>query len=129
MAVQIKYYIPLIVVLLDQLSKFIVKKYFSYSTNTGSLFGLFEGYNLLFIILTLIVIIFIIYYINKNKVSYYEEISLSLILGGAVGNLIDRIVYNGVIDFINLRIWPSFNIADSCITIGVIGLMIYYLKK
>ncbi len=130
MAVQVKVIIiSLIVIILDQLTKFIFKNYFSYTTNTGALFGLFKGYNLLFIIITLIVIIVIIYYMNKHKLKQIETILLSLILGGAVGNLIDRMIYGHVIDFINLKIWPSFNIADAAITIGVIGLVIYYWKK
>ena len=130
MAIQIKWLsISLIVVILDQISKFIFKNYFSYITNTGSLFGLFKGYNIIFIIITIIIIIFIIYYINKHKLDRIETIFLSLILGGAIGNLIDRIIYGNVIDFINLKIWPAFNIADAAITIGVIGLIVYYLKK
>ena len=51
-------------------------------------------------------------------------ISLSLVLGGAVGNLIDRVWLGYVVDFFDLRVWPVFNVADSCITIGV-GLLLW----
>lgn len=97
--------------------------------NTGVVFGLFKGYNLLFIFLTIIVIVFISYYLQKKDIKKYETIFLSLVLGGAIGNLIDRIIYRAVIDFIDIKIWPTFNIADACVTIGVAGLIIYYLKK
>lgn len=130
MAVQIKWYIiSLIVLVLDQLSKFIVKNNFFYITNTGSLFGLFQNYNILLIILTVIVVIVLLYYLIKHKLKRYEQIFLSLILGGGIGNLIDRLIYGHVIDFIDLGFWPSFNIADLAISIGIIGLIIYMFKK
>jgi len=54
---------------------------------------------------------------------------IGFILGAAIGNLIDRILYGHVIDFLDFRIWPVFNIADSFITISVIFLMIYFWKR
>ena len=54
---------------------------------------------------------------------------MGFILGGTIGNLIDRIAYGFVIDFLDFRIWPVFNVADSFVTIGVIGLIIYLWKK
>jgi len=66
------------------------------------------------------VIAVIIYYFDKipNK-DRFLQFSIALVLGGAIGNLIDRIVLGYVIDFIDLTFWPAFNVADSAITLGV----------
>lgn len=118
------------VIILDQLSKFLVKKFgMSFTTNTGAAFGILKGMNLFFIIFTLVAIFFILFYYKKIIKEKYSEIGFALILGGAVGNLIDRISFGAVVDFIDIGFWPSFNVADSCISIGVIGLIVYYWKK
>ena len=93
--------------------------------NTGVAFGFFKDQGIVFIVIPVIAIfllIFNIYYYRRNDqaLSRIYIVAFSLILGGAIGNLIDRIVYGHVIDFIDLRIWPVFNIADSAITIGAI---------
>jgi signal peptidase II len=104
--------------------------------NTGGAFGIFGGNkggigSLFFIALPLVAMGVILYLIHKLK--EYERIfslSLSLILSGAVGNLIDRVRYQEVVDFLDFHLfsyhWPAFNIADSAITIGI-GLMVYEL--
>lgn len=58
-----------------------------------------------------------------------DQVSLALILGGAMGNLIDRVRLGAVIDFLDFRIWPVFNVADSCITVGVILTLLRLLRK
>ncbi|OGX38046.1 MAG: signal peptidase II [Omnitrophica WOR_2 bacterium RIFCSPHIGHO2_02_FULL_52_10] len=93
--------------------------------NTGVAFGFFKDQGIVFIVIPIIAIfllIFNIYYYRRNDqaLSRIYIIAFSLILGGAIGNLIDRIVYGHVIDFIDFRIWPVFNIADSAITIGAV---------
>jgi len=93
--------------------------------NTGIAFGFFKDQGIVFIVIPVIAIfllVFNIYYYRQNKeaLSRVYIFAFSLILGGAIGNLIDRIVYGYVIDFIDFRIWPVFNIADSAITIGAI---------
>jgi len=93
--------------------------------NTGIAFGLFKDHGIVFIIIPIIAVILLIfnlYYYRQNDevLSRVYIIGFSLILAGAIGNLIDRIVFGFVIDFIDLRIWPVFNIADSAITIGAI---------
>ncbi len=93
--------------------------------NTGIAFGLFKDHGVVFIIIPVIATIllgFNIYYYRQNDdvLSRGYIIAFSLIMGGAIGNLIDRIYYGYVIDFIDFRIWPVFNIADSAITIGAI---------
>lgn len=91
--------------------------------NPGIAFGMFKNHGLVFIIIPLIMIALLIYNFyhykyNNEKLSRLYVVAVSLILAGAIGNLIDRILYGYVIDFIDLRIWPVFNIADSAITIG-----------
>lgn len=110
--------------------------------NRGAVFGIDPQLgtftNVIFILLSIIAIIIIIYLFIKNKHSI-PRFSFTLILSGAFGNLIDRIIFGQVtdfldVDFFNLTIgkwhidrWYVFNIADSCIVVGVILLIIYYL--
>ena len=90
--------------------------------NKGVTFGLLSEslQPIVFIILSLVIVGFLIDYARKNK-GYRPFISL--IVGGAIGNVIDRIVYGSVIDFLDFHLgkyhWPAFNIADSAIVIGV----------
>ncbi len=93
--------------------------------NTGIAFGFFKDQGIVFIIvpiIAIILLIFNVYYYRQNNevISRIYIIAFSFILGGAIGNLIDRIFYGYVIDFIDFRIWPVFNIADSAITIGAV---------
>lgn len=103
---------------------------FSYSENTGAAFGTFQGRNAIFIVVGILAILFISYIYFNVRESIWNKISFGLILGGAVGNLIDRIFYGFVIDFIRVRVtpsiwWPNFNIADAGITVGAIMFIIY----
>ena len=59
----------------------------------------------------------------------WTAVSFALVLAGAAGNLIDRVLFGFVTDFIRISVWPAFNIADCAITAGVVGLIIYYWKK
>ena len=93
--------------------------------NTGIAFGFFKDQGIVFIIvpiIAIILLIFNVYYYRQNKevISRGYIIAFSFILGGAIGNLIDRILFGYVIDFIDFRIWPVFNLADSAITIGAL---------
>lgn len=96
--------------------------------NTGIAFGLFKNQGVVFIIIPIIatvLLVFNIFYYRKHKdLSRTYIVAFSLILGGAIGNLIDRITFGYVIDFIDFRIWPVFNIADSAITIGALIILI-----
>jgi len=99
--------------------------------NKGVAFGLLESeslfYNLISILI-LIIIIFIIYLIFKAK-NIFEVICFSMILGGGIGNIADRIYYSAVPDFIDLHYkgfhWFTFNVADIFISIGIIFLLIF----
>ncbi|MDP3764915.1 MAG: signal peptidase II [Nanoarchaeota archaeon] len=135
----------LLIVVLDQLTKFLIKQNFqlnhsipimndilhlTYITNTGSAFGLFKGFNLIFILFSIIVVVAIFCYLTKIKENEKMlQFTIGLLLGGAIGNLIDRLFYGAVIDFVDFRIWPVFNVADSAVTISIIFLIILLWKK
>ena len=135
----------LFVVLLDQLTKFLIKTkfqlaesipivknmlHFTYVTNTGSAFGLFKGLDLFFVIFSFVVIVAILYFMKNIKQNEkLMQVSFGLLLGGTIGNLADRILFGHVIDFIDFRIWPVFNVADSAITVSIALLVILLWKK
>ncbi len=87
--------------------------------NKGAAFGILKNQVPFFVFITLLAII-LIYFNLKNNKSRLVKIALSLILSGALGNLMDRVLFGYVIDFIDFRIWPVFNIADSAITVGAV---------
>lgn len=96
--------------------------------NTGIAFGLFKNQGVVFIIIPLIMIALLVYnfyHYNHQKQNFSRMyiVAVSLILAGAIGNLVDRVLYGYVIDFIDFRVWPVFNIADSAITIGALLLL------
>lgn len=100
-----------------------------YLQNTGAAFSSFEGMRYVLIIVSLIIFMLIIKYIKKNEISRKTEIiSLGMILGGLVGNLIDRVLCGYVIDYLSFNIFgysfAVFNLADSFIVVGVILLTI-----
>jgi signal peptidase II len=96
-----------------------------YTTNTGGAFGLFGGQAWLFFLAT-IVICLVIAAASTRLASAATAGGLGLILGGALGNLTDRLVRGprGVIDFIDFRVWPVFNAADSAIVIGAFVIVV-----
>ncbi len=103
--------------LLDRLTKWL---FFDASVlNTGVAFGLFGGNNVLLAILTAILFVAVIWW-------YYKEpsVGLTLVAAGALGNLFDRVLFGGVVDFIDLGFWPAFNVADALVVVGV-GLLLY----
>lgn len=128
------------VVFIDQLSKFFALRYLSPHApvllipqvldltlvrNSGVAFGLFSGYApALFTVITVsLVVLFLVANRSHGKTAHKTSIAdrwaLSLILGGAIGNWVDRLRFGAVIDFIDFRVFPVFNIADTAITIGV----------
>ncbi|MFH1837157.1 MAG: signal peptidase II [Candidatus Omnitrophota bacterium] len=131
---------------LDQLSKVyiiqffrqgdtvpIIKNVFHFTLlyNTGAAFGILKSHPEVFVLISLVSIIFIgivLTYGPGNR-GLMENTALCFILGGASGNLIDRMRLGYVIDFIDFRVWPVFNIADSFITIGAVMLIFAIAKK
>ncbi|KMT21438.1 signal peptidase II [Clostridium cylindrosporum] len=127
------------IILLDQFSKYMAKFFFeggndkvliegmfslTYLENRGAAFGIFKDQKFILIGLTAIVIISLIVYLYRHKkITKLLRISLILIIGGAVGNLIDRIYLGYVVDFFHFYIkdifdWPVFNIADISVVCG-----------
>lgn len=137
------YLVALIIVILDQLTKWLVVTNIPYGdmwspwewltpfarivhwSNTGVAFGMLQGMNPVFIGLAVVVSGMIVYYYPKlDRMDWLLKLALMMELGGAVGNLVDRIRYGFVIDFISVGNFPVFNVADSCITVGVFVLLI-----
>lgn len=96
--------------------------------NPGAAFGILPNQTVFFIVVTLVVIAVIIYLGPKAKNYPVLRLALGLQLGGALGNLVDRLRYGSVTDFLDFRVWPVFNIADSAIVVGGI-LLAYYLLR
>lgn len=98
---------------------------FTYWQNTGAALGFFQNANTPLLILSSIIVVVIIWYYHKafNEPLLFR-ISLGLLLGGAIGNIIDRIQLNFVTDFIAVGRFPVFNVADSAVTVGVIIMLI-----
>lgn len=137
------YIIAGLVIIIDQISKWIVDSkmeiyetipvlgnFFSITShrNKGAAWGILQGQMTFFYIITFLVVIFILYYLHKYaKGHFLLGLSLSLILGGAIGNFIDRLFRQEVVDFLDVMIinydFPIFNIADSALVIGV-GIML-----
>ena len=94
--------------------------------NTGAVFGLFQGQSFLLTIIALVGVVALLLYVFffYRKLPFLNnrlgKLALGLVLGGTVGNLIDRIYLDYVTDFIVVSIWPAFNIADPAIVVGVI---------
>lgn len=100
--------------------------YFTFVQNKGTAFGLkliTSPWPVL--ASTLFVFILLTYHIIQKTKAQLFMYGLSLILGGAIGNLIDRFKYGYVVDFMDIRVWPVFNVADIVITIGVIMVILH----
>ncbi len=142
------YKITSIILMLDQFIKIIINRYISLGSsvpvipnffsimnlkNTGAAFSILEDSTVLLVIISVIVIVLLDRSIKKiSKFEILEEISLGLIMGGIFGNLIDRIIHHGVIDYLSFKIFgysfPVFNLADMAIVIGV-GLYLIEIIK
>jgi len=131
--------ISLIIVLLDQIAKLyavkllrgnapvvIIRNFlqFNYVENFGAAFGILQNRKIFFIIMTMLVVVGIIVYMKTNpNLTIMMKIALAMVIGGALGNLIDRIRLGYVVDYIDVKFWglydfPVFNIADSFIVIA-----------
>ncbi|MFU2158490.1 MULTISPECIES: signal peptidase II [Caldisericum] len=136
------YLIAVAVLVIDQLSKVVVRNTIplgkeipiirgifsiTHITNSGSLFGMFQNATPFLIVSSFFVTILIIYVERIINIPY-KEVGFGLIMGGILGNLVDRIIFRSVTDFLFLKHWPVFNIADASIDIGIAIFIISYLK-
>ncbi len=113
---------------IDQFSKYLVRHFGGfYICNSGISFG-FQIPEFLFWLLWIIIISILIYFISKNRFLLFTFYFL-LILAGALGNIIDRLYFGCIIDFIDWKFWPVFNLADVYISIGAILLLFSLLKQ
>ena len=98
--------------------------------NSGIAFGLFPGLPNVFMVITLVCMFAVAYfYLTAEPRSVLLTVGCALILGGALGNLIDRFRFGYVVDFINFSFWPAFNIADSSVSIGVALLLVTFFRE
>ncbi len=147
------YATALVILLLDQASKLVVQQTLTlhesipiipglfdltYVLNPGAAFGFLSGRgeafrNPFFIGISILAILLIVFYHHKyRKGGYYPALGLALILGGATGNLIDRVRIGKVVDFLDFHVfqyhWPAFNLADASIVIGA-GLLLLEMLR
>lgn len=140
------YFILILVVLLDQLTKWLMAGWlapdktfpilqdvlhFTYVENTGAAWGMLKDARWLFLIVSSLAILGILaYLIFKKDKPHGFSLSLAIICGGGIGNMIDRIFMGYVVDFVDFRLinFPVFNLADSCVCIGTFLFVFFYLK-
>lgn len=136
--------VALITLLLDQWFKILVERSFdlgqslpviddvfhlTYVRNQGAAFGLFSDYTVILIVISLVILAGVFYLLFSLKLeSTIIRLAFGLVIGGAIGNLVDRIRLGYVIDYLDFRIWPVFNLADVALVIGC-GLIIVLLWK
>lgn len=141
--------ISIILLCIDQISKLLVVNlltktdsitiiknffYLTYINNDGAAFNILVGKRIFLILIAVLVIVMLISYIKKNNIqNKLELVSISLIIGGSLGNLMDRVIRGYVIDFLDFKIFnynfPIFNLADTFIVIGVILLLLKEIRK
>jgi signal peptidase II len=140
-------YLPAaIVVVLDQLTKHLVWRHgrnyefidgylnLTLVKNAGAAFGMFQGARVFFIVASVVAVVLIVYVGAKlPREESWRRLWLGLILGGALGNLIDRVAFGEVVDFIQIGIsghyWPVFNVADMGVSIGAVLLILHALRS
>lgn len=141
-------FIGVFLLFVDRITKLLIDNYFNLMEtrsiimnffrvtkvyNDGASWNILSGHRLILIILAIIMLGILIYYQTKFKMNNRNILAFSMLYSGITGNLIDRIIYGYVIDFLDFTIFnydfPVFNFADICIVIGVFLLIIAILKK
>ena len=105
--------------------------YLTYVQNTGTAFGLFQGNNKALLILAFIILGVLLYGARglSERGGFWGALGVALVLGGALGNVMDRIHFGQVIDFLDFKVWPVFNVADSAISVGTLFILIGLLRQ
>ena len=131
-------YIALFVTVLDQLVKWIVQQHMvwgesipliSYIINPGAAFGILAYQRWFF--LAIVILLFGAFFFFRKRIPEeprYFSAAIGMLLGGALGNAIDRVRISGVVDFFDFRIWPIFNVADIFICVGVALIVFYFWR-
>lgn len=135
----------LLVIIVDQYTKLLVRQemflgqskplidgvlHLTYVQNTGGAFGILRQHTHIFIAVSILVIGFMLYYlVREKKKDFFHKFIFSLILGGAISNLIDRVLFGHVVDFIDVLIWPVFNFADMAISVSIVLLIFHTVFK
>jgi signal peptidase II len=97
--------------------------YIDHAQNTGAAFSLAPSLGNLFLVFALVATVaIVVYYRRVPRTEVWTRVALGMILGGALGNALDRVVFGSVTDFIDLRFWPVFNLADCTIVVGAVVL-------
>ena len=130
----------LIVFVFDRVTKYIAQKFlssgkvidlwlfdFRYSENTGAAFSILKGHNVFLAVFGVILLIVLLYLLSDLPKRFM--FAKGLMVGGAIGNLFDRMVFHRVIDFIDFRFWPVFNIADIGLIVGVILIVVLMIRR
>ena len=143
------YAIALIAIVVDQYTKLLVRKNMvagetimvhpalrnifdlTYTTNTGVAFGMFKEIGPVVSVLAILVVAIIIYYNNQlSERDVWLRVALGMQMGGAIGNnLIDRLFLGSVVDFLQIHYWPIFTVAESCITVGVVIIVVLMIRE
>lgn len=99
---------------------------FTFVENTGTAFGLFQGNNRALLILSMVILGALLYAARglSERGGWWGALGVSFVLGGAIGNMLDRMNHGRVIDFLDFKVWPVFNVADSAITVGAVAIAI-----
>ncbi len=136
--------VAFITVAVDQLAKFIVYEnmdlgqsipvikgifHLTYITNPGAAFGVLPHQDVLFLLI--VACLFGVFIWLRNRIPskpFYFPVAVGLLLGGALGNAIDRVRMGGVVDFFDFRIWPIFNVADIAICLSVACIIFYFWR-
>lgn len=136
------YFLAVLIILIDQVSKALVRHsmaqgeslpvvqnvfHLTYIENSGVAFGAFSGHTGIFVFVSLLVLAGLVIFVCKEKSSsLLLHYGVAMVIAGAVGNIIDRVMKASVTDMFDFRIWPIFNVADIAVCVGF-GLLVLYL--
>lgn len=135
--------LALLIIILDQIIKYYISSnmfvgqsipivpqifHLTYILNPGAAFGILENQQWLFILIAIALIVVVIYFYKRIKcLAKLFQVGIALLFGGAIGNMIDRIFIGKVVDYMDFRIWPVFNLADVAIVLGCVIVAFYLL--